>query len=153
MTWVRALAILAAVAIVAGCSMFQPPTRSTISTDPDGLRTFTWASERDGGPVLCTAAAALHPVSGIFRGDPNDPQEPVWLEGQAETRLSIVWPAGFTVTFEPEAVMRDEKAAIVARAGDRVELGQVDAFAKAGTFGDPYIASGLVFNGCYVYMP
>ena len=147
------IAGLFAIAILVGCASSHTAPRSVITTGPDRLRTFTWVTEEDGGPVGCPAFAAAHPVSGVLRGDPNDPQEPVWLEGQAGTRLSIVWPAGFTVTFEPDGVLRDEKAAIVARAGDRVELGQVDALAKAGTFGDPYIASGLVFNGCYVYTP
>jgi hypothetical protein len=138
--------------ILAGCGLQEPEPSSSVSGGVP-LRTFAWRAEQDGGPVGCPAFAAAHPVSGVLRGDPNDPQEPVWLEGQSGTRLSIVWPAGFTASFEPGAVLRDEGGVIVAKAGDRVELGQVDAFEHAGTFGDPYLASGLVFHGCYGPLP
>ena len=139
-------------AALAGCSFPQPAPRSVISTGPNGLRTFSWVTEVDGSPLVCPAFGLVHPVSGILRGDPDDRQEPIWLEGNAGTRLSVVWPAAFTVSFEPDVVLRDESGVVVASANDRVELGQVDAFAHAGTFGDPYIASGILFNGCYPFL-
>ncbi len=146
-----AAAVVLVALILAGCSSGPTFTRSEIGTGPDGLRTFTWPSESDGGHRLCTLGAAVHPVSGVLRGDRDDSQEPVWLEGHAGTRLSIVWPAGFTVSFEPEAVLRDEAGTVAARAGTIVDLGQVDAMLHAGTFGDPYIAAGLLFDGCYPF--
>ena len=148
--WLSGL-VLAATLV--GCAPSESVPPGVIGTGPDRLRTFTWMTSLDGGPVGCPAFAAAHPVSGILRGDADDPQEPIWLEGQAGTRLSIVWPAGFTASFEPDAVVRDERGVVVAVAGDSVELSQVDAFANTGTFGDPYIASGLVFDGCYTFEP
>jgi hypothetical protein len=67
--------------------------------------------------------------------------------------MSIVWPEGFTVRFEPLAVLRDENGAIVARDDSSVTLGHVSLTEAAGTFDDPYIASGLVFDGCYISLP
>ena len=146
------LTCLLLAAILAGC-VFQQPAPSSSGSGGVPLRTFGWSVEQDGQPILCPAFAAAHPVSGVLRGDADDPQEPIWIEGQAGTRLSIVWPAGFTASFEPEAVLRDERGVVVASAGDSVELGQVDAFANAGTFGDPYIAAGILFDGCYALLP
>ena len=64
-----------------------------------------------------------------------------------------MWPAGFTVSFGPDAALRDERGRVVATAGANVELSQVDAFGNTGTFGDPYIASGILFDGCYIFAP
>jgi hypothetical protein len=98
--------------------------------------------------VLCTAAAAVNPVSGTLRGNQGQ-LEPVWLEDVNGRRLSVVWPAGFTVRFEPEIVLYDERGVAVAAEGGVVRLGQVNLETAAGTYDDPYIAKGLAFNGCY----
>jgi hypothetical protein len=142
--------------VLAGCGLLpqpQPPNHSVIRRGPDGLRTFTVVREDDRTPLLCTLGAALPPVEGVLRGDQRDDVEPIWLERPDGRRMSIVWPEGFTVRFEPLAVLRDENGAIVARDGSSVTLGQVSLTEAAGTFDDPYIASGLVFDGCYIYLP
>jgi hypothetical protein len=36
------------------------------------------------------------------------------------------------------------------RAGDRITLDQTRPSDAAGTFADPYLASGLVFGDCYL---
>ena len=138
--------------ILGGCAPSPSEPPGVIGIGADRLRTFTWPADQDGAPVACPAFAAAHPVSGILRGVAGDPQEPIWLEGQSGTRLSIVWPAGFTASFEPDAVLRDEGGDVVATAGARVELSQVDAFANTGTYGDPYVASGILFDGCYPFL-
>lgn len=140
-------------AMLVGCAPSESVPPGVIGIGPDGLRVFTWPTEQDGAPLACPSYAVAHPVSGILRGDADDPQEPIWLEGQAGTRVSVVWPAGFTVSFEPDAVLRDERGRVVAMAGARAALSQVDAFGNTGTFGDPYIASGLLFDGCYPFGP
>jgi hypothetical protein len=142
----RALVVLAMLAGLAGCSIFQPPA-------PTGLRTFPRTTEVDGNPVACPAFALVDPVDGILRGDPNDPLEPIWIEDAAGRRLSVVWPEGFTVTFEPDAILRDETGTVVAQENGPVELSQVRPDEHRGTFEDPYIASGLLFHGCYAYLP
>ncbi len=38
---------------------------------------------------------------------------------------------------------------VVGRAGDRIELSQTRPSDAAGTFDEPYFASGLVFGDCY----
>jgi len=151
---VRSLAaVVVSTALAAALASCASPDRTqpgAIRIGEDGLR--TWARDQSASEIACPAFAAEHPVSGVLRGDPSDTQESIWLEGQAGTRLSIVWPGGFRATFEPAIVLRDERGAVVAASGDTVELGQVDAFAHAGTYGDPYIASGILFDGCYPFV-
>ncbi len=134
----RTLVLVAA--LLHGCSV----SPGGVTTGPDGLRVFGW----HGPPVLCTAAAAVNPVTGMLRGGQGEP-EPVWLEDAAGRRLSVVWPAGFSVRFEPDAVLYDERGMAVVRDGGTVRLGQVNLETAAGTYEDPYIAKGLVFDGCY----
>jgi hypothetical protein len=141
----------AAVLVAAGCGTPQQP-QSEIQTGPDGLRTFTWTRETGDVPILCNASAAVDPVTGVLRGDPSASAQPVWLETGSGRRLSVIWPAGFSVRFEPLAELRNESGDAVARDGDRVRLSQVGAHDNAGTFEDPYIASGDVFGRCYPYI-
>ena len=113
----------------------------TISTQPDGLRTFTWTPY-----VLCNLAAAIPGVAGVLRGEPGA-REPVWLEGPTGQHWSIVWPAGFNVAFVPEAELRNEKGIRVVGDGNAVKLEQLHR--GTGTYDDPYVADGLSSLGCY----
>jgi hypothetical protein len=89
--------------VVLGCGILQAtPSRSVVRTGPDGMRTFTVFREIDGRPVLCTLGAPLDPVTGTLRGDRQNPGEPVWLEQANGRRLSVVWPDGFTLLFDPQ---------------------------------------------------
>jgi hypothetical protein len=126
--------------------------RSSVTTQPDGLRTFTVAKAEGGGPILCNAYKVLPDVVGILRGR-QGAAEPAWLEAPDGTRISIVWPEGFTVTFNPQAELHNETGRVVASDGATVELGQVHLGDHKGTPADPYIASGLVLGGCYPYPP
>jgi hypothetical protein len=115
------------------------------------MRTFAVFREIDGRPVLCTLGAPLEPVTGTLRGDRENRREPVWLEQANGRRLSVVWPDGFTLLFDPQPVLRDERGLVVAREGEIVRLTQVHPSSAAGTFEDPYVASGLLFDGCYSF--
>ena len=87
----------------------------------------------------------------MLAGDPNDPER-IWLLGgaPANPRVSVVWPQGFHVRFEPKAVLYNEKDVPVARAGDSVYFPQVNVETAKGTYDDPYFARGLgIFGGCY----
>jgi len=124
-----------------------PPATSPLATPSPGpaLRTFALLANAD-----CDAMAIDDPVVGQLAGDPGDPREPVWLERADGTRLSVVWPAGFSVRFEPEAILYDERGRVVARAGDTVTLSQVPVAGAGGSFDDPYFAAGILFDGgCY----
>lgn len=138
-TAIRALALLLAISLT-GCQ--QP---GTISTGPDGLRTF--ATKQN---VICNASAFADPFAGILAGGPNDPER-LWLVAAPpyKPRVSAVWPQGFHVRFEPDAVLYNEKDVPVARQGEMVTFPQVDTSRYAGTFADPYRAYGIVFNRCY----
>ncbi len=135
------LTVLLAVSVT-GCQ--QP---GTISTGLDGLRTFVWSSS-----VLCNLGAYLPGFSAVVAGDPNDPER-VWLVdanvAPAKPRVSVVWPRGFHVRFEPDAVLYNDKDVPVARQGETVTFPQVNTSKYAGTYADPILAYGIIFNGCY----
>jgi hypothetical protein len=61
----------------------------------------------------------------------------------------VAWPEGFTVRFEPNAVLYNEEGVAVAKHGSEVELGQVNFEEHAGTLADPYTADGILFDSCY----
>ncbi|MBA2559379.1 MAG: hypothetical protein H0V07_05735 [Propionibacteriales bacterium] len=143
--------LIATIAIVGGCSSGQGRSRSTISTQPDGLRTFSVILERDGIPVVCPAFGLVNPVRGTLRGDVAGTPDRVWLESGGR-HLSIVWPGGFSLRFAPDAELSNEHGVVVAREGDLVELSQVQPDEHAGSFDDPYLASGILFDGCYPYL-
>ena len=118
---------------------------SLISTSPDGLRTFAVVS---GPNVACPAFARANPVTGLLEGQAGA-REPVWLQAADGHHISVVWPAGFGLRFEPAAVLYTDRGTLVGRAGDQIVLGQTGWSEAAGTFDDPYFASGLIFGGCY----
>lgn len=133
-----------------GCSFFQE-ARSRVVTGPDGLRTFTLAPRGDN--VMCNAYASLDPLVGVLRAEPPGSREPVRLEVPDGHLVSIVWPEGFRVTFEPDVVLHDPQGDIVAREGNGVKLGQTPRDEATGTWDDPYIAHGLALGDCYPYTP
>ncbi|MEW5989818.1 MAG: hypothetical protein AB1736_00540 [Chloroflexota bacterium] len=144
---VRLGAMLAIALASLGCATER---HSEIVIGADGLRTFTVFREVDGAPVACPAFAVVDPVRGILEGAVGA-REPVWLRNAPGRQLSVVWPEGFSVRFEPEAALYNEGGRVVARQGQAVELGQVGWDENAGTFEDPYIASGILFDGCYPF--
>ena len=127
-------------ACLTGC---QPP--GSIGTGADGLRTF--ATDPN---VICNASALSNPFSGVLAGDSKDPER-IWLEQVVllSGRVSVVWPQGFHVRFEPDAVLYNEKDSPVARQGQTVTFPQVKFSEHAGTYADPYLAHGIVFDRCY----
>jgi hypothetical protein len=127
------------------------PTRSVVSTGPDGLRTFTVARVGDQ-PILCTLGKSIPELGGVLQGQAGAP-DPIWLVADDGRTMIFVWPAGFSARFSPDAELLDDQGRSVAKAGERVTLGQVHIGSAAGTHEDPYIASGLVFDGCYAYVP
>jgi hypothetical protein len=102
------------VLLTSACGPVAGLTHSVITTDRNGLRTFSVITELDGNPV--------------------------------------VWPGGFTVRFEPTVTLIDDHGKAVASGGAKVTLDQVKPDSHAGTFEDPYIASGGLFDGCYPYI-
>jgi hypothetical protein len=147
-----ATALLAVIVIACGPSQRPPPSRSTISTGPDGLRTFTATREEGGSLVSCGLVNVEPHVAGLLAGDAASPDDPIWLV-RGGRRLSVVWPGGFSVRFEPRAVLYNDRGERVAAEGEMTELTQVSPDAAAGTFDDPYIASCWLFGEVYVYRP
>lgn len=138
--------------LIAGCAaaprQTPPPPRDGLLI-PGPILTFPFTREVDGVPVVCPAFAAADPVLGVFEGDQTRSSQVAWLRAPDGRQLSVAWPQGFTVRFEPDAVLYDETGRAVARHGQPVELAQVSVGEHAGTLTDPYIADGLVFDGCY----
>lgn len=128
-----------------------PPDHGVIETGPDGLRTFTMVPQPDGRPPACDLILVSDPVKGTLEGQAGT-REPIWLVADDGRHLSVVWPEGFSVRFEPDAVLYDESGNPVGRAGSRIILDQVPWSSATGTYDDPYIASGLLFGGkCYPF--
>jgi hypothetical protein len=129
--------------LVAACA-----AHSVISRGPDGCRTFPVVRNSDGSSVACAAFARTNPVAGVLEGQAGA-REPVWLRADDDRLLSVVWPEGFTLRFAPDAAIYTDRDTLVGRAGDRIVLGQTGYGDAAGTFDDPYFASGLIFGDCY----
>jgi hypothetical protein len=117
------------------------------------LRTFSVVRVVDGTPVSCAAFGVIDPVAGVLEGDAAASGDPVWLRTPDGRNVSVVWPAGLRVQFEPEATLYDDAGRAVGRAGQRLELDQVQPDSYAGTPEDPYIASGILFGTCYPFVP
>lgn len=145
--------VTAAVGVaLAGCSLVQP-SHSVITRDADGMRTFTVIREAGGHPVACAAFGVPDPVTGTLEGDRDAIGDTVWLRSQEGGQVFVVWPAGFHVGFEPSVTLHDETGRVVGKAGEAVELSQVQPDSHAGTAADPYIAAGILFGGCYPFVP
>ncbi len=141
MRWAAAFWLVAL--LVAACA-----THNVISTVSDGFRMFAVVRNPDGSSVACAAFGLTNPVAGILDGQAGA-REPVWLRADDGRHLSVVWPEGFTLQFAPDAAIYTDRGTLVGRAGDRIVLGQTGYGDAAGTFDDPYFASGLIFGGCY----
>jgi hypothetical protein len=140
--------LIGALLLVLGCT--HAPARSVIQLQADGLRTFTVVREIDGAQIVCPAFGLTEPLSGVLRGDPSATQEKLILDVKGR-RVSVVWPAGFSLRFVPQAVLFDDHGSEVGHEGGVVTLDQVAAADHAGSFEDPYIAQGSVFGGCYPF--
>lgn len=142
----RQLAVLAAAFLLAGCAgLGAVPTPSpTLPPEwsPVPLRTFPLGSPGSPSGQVCPAFAVVDPVSGTLAGSRSDPER-VWLMGPSG-RISVIWPAGFTLVFAPEATLYDERGGLFAQSGDTISLGQVHISSHAGTPSDPYLVAGLI---------
>ncbi len=143
---VRQLAVLAVAFLLAGCAgpAAVPTPSPTVPPgwSPEPLRTFPLGSPGSPSGQICPAYAVVDPVAGTLAGSRSDPER-VWLIGPSR-RISVTWPAGFTLVFAPEATLYDERGGLFAQAGDTISLGQVHISSHAGTPADPYLVAGLI---------
>jgi hypothetical protein len=98
---------------------------------------------------LCPASEAVDPVVGTFDGDLLADGDKSWLVSADGDRLYVVWPQGFSLSFQSGPTLRDDTGKVVAQKDTSVTLSQVNGLDHAGTMDDPYIALGWLFNGCY----
>lgn len=136
--------VLAVLIGLTGCD------RGSLFDTLTGIRTYPTQHPRPGVSELCPLGLAVDPVIGTFDGNAGASPDKSWLVALDGVDLHIVWPEGFTLGFEPGPVLRDDVSAVVARQGDEVSLQQVGKSDHAGTTDDPYLATGLVFNNCYL---
>lgn len=61
-------------------------------------------------------------ATGILAGDPDD-AEVAWLLGSDGARHRILWPTGYSARFDPALELIGPGGVVVAREGDRLELG------------------------------
>jgi hypothetical protein len=116
--------ITVVVALVLGCG----GTGTRTSRGPDGL--LTWTSDT----ASCQASLDPYPPIGTLQGAPGD-RDRVWVAAPDGRRLSIVWPASFTVRFEPDAVLY-ANGVVVAHAGEPIPVNQ-EAPPQGATPSDP----------------
>jgi hypothetical protein len=76
---------------------------------------LTWTSENAacGGP-------GAYPI-GSLEGSADNPDR-VWVATPDGRRVFLIWPHGFTVRFEPDAVLYGPSGVVIARAGDSIEI-------------------------------
>lgn len=98
------------------------------------------------GPGSCDSLGVDDPVYGRLDGSAAEPEDPVWLVAVDGTRMSIVWPTGFVAEFDPGLSLRTDGGELVGRQGTAVMF-QVGRAEAAGTFDDPYYASGYLVAG------
>jgi hypothetical protein len=152
MRWFLAVVVLIVLTLDVGVSHFgglHPPP-SVITTNPDGLRVYSWVSEWRGVLMSCGGNIRTG-LKARLEGRSDDTTESVWLRANDGRKLSVVWPAGFTVSFDPDAVLWNDRGAMVARATDVVHLMDVHFDDASGTFDDPYIAHGGILDSCYSF--
>lgn len=131
----RAAVLLLLALVLVGCA----GTGTRITRGPDGL--LTWTSDA----AECQAAISGPPI-GTFQGAAND-AERVWVMAPDGRRLSLVWPGGFTVRFEPDAVLYGPSGVAVARAGDPIDINQ--AAPEQGATPDDPMPVAWVNHVCY----
>jgi hypothetical protein len=146
--------VLAALVLLVVLACAIPPAagpRSEIVTGDDGFRSFTWFKEVQGTPVACPAFGLVDPVRGTLAAAEADAREPILIRTADGRDLSVVWPAGFFVRFEPLAALYNDLGVVVVRERQEVVLGQTRWDEAAGTYEDPYLAQGIIYGGCYPY--
>lgn len=92
--------------VLAGCAAAPRQTLPPVSLIPGPILTFPWAREQVG----CPAFAAVDPLHGIFEGDPTRSSQAAWLRSPGGRELTVAWPEGFSLRFEPSAALYDEQA-------------------------------------------
>jgi hypothetical protein len=133
--WLRLLVVLLLAAFAAGCAT---------------SRSYPLITDAKMVAIdLCANGAAVPPVSGQLGGAPSASPDYVWLTKDDGSREFLVWPAGFTVTFEPGAIVRNERGEVVAHDGETLVLPQTSGSDHAGTVADPIPAVGMVGGRCY----
>ncbi len=141
----RGVVVPSLVFVSGGCNL----PSSGVTTGADGLRTFSVIREVGGAPLLCHAARNLTPGAAVFSGQLGA-RDPVWITDAEGRQLHVIWPEGFSVRFEPEAVLYNDRGTAVAWTGERTEL--QGANRAAGTYDDPIIADWVLYDGCYPFV-
>jgi hypothetical protein len=134
----QALGLLGIVAVAACGSQDQSESKPWLRTYPARQ------------PTLCTLSLAVEPVVGTFNGDVLADGDKSWLVAADGNRLYVVWPQGFTLSFQPGPLLRNDGGKVVAQKDTLVSLEQVNRFDHSGSMDDPYIAMGSLFDRCYV---
>jgi hypothetical protein len=123
-----------------------PTATSTPSGQTVALRTFPWNRAPDAG---CDTIGVDDPVYGHLDGSLDETRpDQLWLAAPGGRRLAIVWPDGFSASFDPKPTVYDQNGAVFARTGDAVML-QVSRSAAKGTHADPYVAAGILIAGTF----
>ena len=134
---VRALAMLAAIVLVVGCTSRAPlPSGAIAVRTDDGLMNASSQTPR----ILCSGGATVPPPPvGILAGDASDVAWPVWVLAADGRRTYVIWPRGFSVRFDPRATLLDETGNPILYEGNPISMG---AFADTslGTRELPYTA-------------
>lgn len=105
--------------------------------------------------VGCASWAAGQPLRGTLSLEAVDDDVDTRVAAEDGTQYHVVWPAGFKARPDENGnlVLLDDQGTELFADGDDIELPQVDRRMHAGTVDDPFIASGLFADQCWVPPP
>jgi hypothetical protein len=127
-----------------GCSMPEP-ILLPVRTDP---------AVRRAPPIVggCDSWGAGQPVAGRLEIEPNGDVAETWVVTEEGVQLSVIWPFAFSAR-PAEGLLVDDRGHVIFRDGEQIRLGQVSRKDASGTAADPYVATGIFGNGCWLRQP
>jgi hypothetical protein len=135
----RVAMLAAAVSLSVSCTTHAPlPSGAIRVPTDDDLVSF------GSQGIMCGFATDPGlPPTGVLEGDPSDSTWPVWLRAADGNRRYVVWPRDFSVRFDPDATLLDEKGVPILYAGSPATVASQTADPASGTRERPYAAGSF----------
>jgi hypothetical protein len=105
------------------------------------------------GVGACHTYAIPDPVAGTLELEFGEAEAVALIVNARGDRVHVLWPRGYSATSAGEGALLDETGRSVAVDGAAVELSHIEVGSRAGTEGDPYVATGIFEDRCYIPVP